>query len=147
VIARADDPARSLPPSEATFAFNDEGSQSGWAALAAEAPDVLLAPRPDRQPPRLNPRRREGRADFAAIDAVTFRHLTAASEATGLRIIHATAPRPGLPFITNAGQDPAPLFEAVSGAIAALDAGDRARLGLRGLIRIPAEDYLALPDP
>jgi hypothetical protein len=65
---------------------------------------------------------REGRADFAAIDAVTFRHLTAASEATGLRIIHATTPRPGLPSSPTPTQDPAPLFAAVAEAIAALAA-------------------------
>jgi ABC-type phosphate/phosphonate transport system substrate-binding protein len=45
VIARADDPRAELAAfREATFAFNDPGSQSGWAALAAEAPDVLAGP-------------------------------------------------------------------------------------------------------
>jgi ABC-type phosphate/phosphonate transport system substrate-binding protein len=87
-----------LPPSGRTFAFNDEGSQSGWAALAAEAPEVLRGPRVQTGSHRASTLAvREGRADFAAIDAVTFRHLTAASETTGLRIIHATTPRPGLP--------------------------------------------------
>jgi ABC-type phosphate/phosphonate transport system substrate-binding protein len=149
VIGRADDPRTELADfREATFAFNDPGSQSGWAALAAEAPDVLAGPCVQTGSHRASTLAvRDRRADFAAIDAITFRHLTAASEATGLRIIHATTPRPGLPFITSATQDPAPLFDAISESIAALAPEDRDCLGLRGLVRIPAEDYLALPDP
>lgn len=149
VIARADDPRDDLHTFRtARFAFNDEGSQSGWAALAAEAPEVLHGPRVPTGSHRASTRAvREGRADFAAIDAVTFRHLTEASETEGLRIVHATTPRPGLPLITNARQDPNAIFSATAEAIAALDRADSDRLGLRGLIRIPAEDYLALPDP
>jgi hypothetical protein len=104
-------------------------------------------PRPDRQPPRLDPRRPRGPRRFRRHRR---RHLPPPERgtgATGLRIIHATAPRPGLPLITSATQDPAPLFDATRRAIAALAPADRDTLGLRGLIRIPAEDYLALPDP
>jgi ABC-type phosphate/phosphonate transport system substrate-binding protein len=149
VIARADDPRGDFHAFRtARFAFNDEGSQSGWAALAAEAPEVLHGPRVPTGSHRASTRAvQEGRADFAAIDAVTFRHLSAASETKGLRIVHATTPRPGLPLITSAARDPDPIFSATADAIAALDPADSDRLGLRGLIRIPAEDYLALPDP
>jgi ABC-type phosphate/phosphonate transport system substrate-binding protein len=149
VIARAEDPRAELSAfRKATFAFNEKGSQSGWAALAAEASEALNGPRLQTGSHRASALAvREGRADFATIDAVTYRHLSAASGATGLRIIHATTPRPGLPFITSATQDPAPLFDAISESIAALAPEDRDCLGLRGLVRIPAEDYLALPDP
>jgi len=149
VVARADDPRTELAALRgAGFAYNDPGSQSGWAALAAEAPEVLDGPRLETGSHRASVRAvREGRADFAAIDAVTYRHLAAAGESTGLRIVHATAPRPGLPLITGAAHDPAPIFDAARAAIAALSPSDRLRLGLVGLARIPAEDYLALPDP
>jgi ABC-type phosphate/phosphonate transport system substrate-binding protein len=149
VIAREDDPRDDLAAfAQARFAFNDEGSQSGFAALAAEAPEVLRGPRLHTGSHRASTLAvREGRADFAAIDAVTFRHLTAASETTGLRIVHRTTPRPGLPLITSATQDPAPIFAATAEAVAALSPEDRACLGLVGLIRIPSDAYLALPDP
>lgn len=149
VVARQDDPRETLADFQtATFAFNDPGSQSGWAALAAEAPELLQGPRLQTGSHRGSVLAvREGRADFAAIDAVTYRHLTATSEVSGLRIIHATTPRPGLPLITNAAQDPAPIFAAVGGAIEALGGADREVLGLCGLIAIPTAAYLALPDP
>jgi hypothetical protein len=110
VIARADDPRGDFHAFRtARFAFNDEGSQSGWAALAAEAPEVLHGPRVPTGSHRASTRAvREGRADFAAIDAVTFRHLSAASETKGLRIIHATtpAPRPAADHQRGAGPRP-----------------------------------------
>lgn len=149
VVARADDPRDGLGDfAAATFARNGPGSQSGWAALAAEAPEVLRGPRIETGSHRASVMAvREASADFAAIDAVTYRHLAAISQTGGLKVIHATAPRPGLPLITNAEQDPAPLFDAVARAIDRLPDADRRALGLVGLIRIPAEDYLALPDP
>lgn len=149
IVARADDPRATLTEfSDATFAFNERGSQSGWAALAAESPEVLKGRQLQTGSHRASILAvQDRRADFAAIDAVTFRHLTAASDANGLKVIHRTTPRPGLPFITNARQDPEPLFTAIAAAISALSGTDRECLGLRGLIRIPAEDYLALPDP
>ncbi len=149
VIARADDPRSDISEfAGAVFAFNDPGSQSGWAALAAERPEILTGPGLRTGSHRASTRAvREGRADFAAIDAVTLRHLTAASEATGVKIIHGTEPRPGLPFITALSQDAAAIAQAVTEAIAALDKTDQATLGLRALVAIPAEEYLALPDP
>ncbi|MEX3016310.1 phosphate/phosphite/phosphonate ABC transporter substrate-binding protein [Gymnodinialimonas hymeniacidonis] len=149
VIARADDPRSDIAEfTGAIFAFNEPGSQSGWAALAAERPEILTGPRLQTGSHRASTLAvREGRADFAAIDAVTLRHLTAASEATGVKVIHGTEPRPGLPFITALSQDAAAIAQAVSDAIASLEKADRATLGLRSLVDIPAEDYLALPDP
>jgi ABC-type phosphate/phosphonate transport system substrate-binding protein len=129
VIARADDPRTDLEAfAAAAFAYNDRGSQSGWAALAGEMPEILNGPHIETGSHRASTLAvREGRADFAAIDAVTFRHLADASEATGLEIIHATTPRPGLPLITNATQDPAPLFDAISQAIDTLPTQKTAR--------------------
>ncbi|MBT5852041.1 MAG: hypothetical protein HOH36_16560, partial [Acidimicrobiaceae bacterium] len=45
------------------------------------------------------------------------------------------------------GNDADAIFAAVERAILELTATDRAILGLVGLVRIPAEDYLAIPNP
>jgi len=149
VIARGDDARTTLNDfAKASFALNGFGSQSGWAAFAVEAPNVLTGPKIETGSHHASTGAvQEGQADFAAIDAVTFRHLTNMHETDGIRVIHRTVPRPGLPFITNVHQDAQPLFDAISDAVAALDHTDRATLGLRSLVRIPAEAYLALPDP
>lgn len=48
---------------------------------------------------------REGRADLAAIDSVTFAYLArdASHEVAGLRVVARSAPSPTLPYITSAG--------------------------------------------
>src|SRR5690606_35273518 len=91
----------------------------------------------------------EGRADIAAIDAVSWRLMTAHRPAVAerLRVVCATDPSPGLPLITALGRDPAPLARAAAAAIAALAPADRAALGLKGVVGIPAEAYLAVPTP
>jgi len=44
-------------------------------------------------------------------------------------------------------RDPEPLFDAISAAIADLSPDDRDTLSLRGLVRIPPDAYLAIPNP
>ncbi|MFM7334111.1 MAG: PhnD/SsuA/transferrin family substrate-binding protein [Tabrizicola sp.] len=126
-------------------------SQSGWAAPQTHAAGLGL---------RLVPALRtgghrlsaaavaEGRAEIAALDAVTFALMRREDPiAERLKVVGMTAPTPGLPLITAAGRDPGPLFDAASEAIAALGPADRAILRLKGLVRIPVEDYLAVPNP
>ncbi len=148
VIARADDPRTGLTAfATARFAYNDPLSQSGWAALALEAPEVLQGPRLRTGSHSASAAAvKDGRADFASIDAVTWRHLTAASETTGLRVLHATAPTPGLPLITAKDGPADLLFEAVQAAIQRLSQQDRAVLHLQDIISLPADAY-ALPLP
>ncbi len=152
-IARADD-QRSGPEefADARFAFNEDLSQSGWAAPVTHMAALGL---------RLTPALRTGghrlsaaavaggRADIAAIDAVTWR-LAARNDpvlAARLRVIGQTEPAPGLPCISAAGADGAVLFAAIAGAIADLSAMDRGTLLLRGIAAIPAAAYLAVPSP
>ena len=148
VVVRADDPRDDLTDfGHARFAYNDPLSQSGWAALALEAPEVLQGPLIQTGSHRASALGvRKGEADFAAIDAVTLRHLTAAGDATGLRILHATKPAPGLPLITARGNDPDIVFAAITAAITALPPDDRAVLHLRDLIALPETAY-AMPLP
>ena len=90
----------------------------------------------------------EGRADIAALDAVTHAMLQEVEpKVAGLRVVALTDPTPGLPYISGAGQDPEPIFAALADAIAVLPAPDRATLRLKGLVRIPRATYLAVPNP
>ena len=151
-VARADDPRRSLQDFDgARFAYNEPLSQSGWAAPQTHAAKLGL-----RLPPTLQTGGHrlsalavaEGRADIAALDAVTFALLQGVEPAMeGLKEIARTDPTPSLPLITAKGRDAEILFETVAGAIAALGPEDRHSLRLKGLVRIPLADYLAVPNP
>ena len=146
VVAREAGPLAAL--ADQRFAYNEAGSQSGWAALANEAPEVVGGARIATGSHRASVAAvQDGRADFAAVDAVTWRLIEAEGKAEGLVAIHRTEPTPGLPYIASRSVDGAVVFDAVSAAIAALDGEDRAALGLRGLVAIPAEAYLAVPVP
>lgn len=151
-VARTDDPRQSLRDFDgARFAYNEALSQSGWAAPQTHAAKLGI-----RLPPALQSGGHrlsalavaEGRADIAALDAVTHAMLQAVEpKVAGLRTVALTDPTPGLPCITAAGQDPTPIFAALSEAIAALSVSDRATLHLKGLVHIPLAAYLAVPNP
>lgn len=148
IIARANDPRTDIDAFATTrLALNDPLSQSGWAALALERPEVLHGPQIITGAHRASVNAvQNGTADFAAIDAVTYRNLTRAGLTKGLRIVDQTAPTPGLPLIAARGVPVQPVFDAVSSAIAALDTEDQAKLGLRGIVALPPDAY-DLPIP
>jgi ABC-type phosphate/phosphonate transport system substrate-binding protein len=152
-VVRADDPRPTLADFDgAPFAYNEALSQSGWAAPQIHAARLGL-----RLPPALQTGGHrlsavavaEGRADIAAIDAVSYLLMTDNQpDLTGLlRVVAGTDPTPGLPFIAARGAPAADTFDAVATAIAALSATDRSSLHLRGIVRIPVEAYLAVPNP
>lgn len=153
LVVRADDPRATLADfPHARFAFNDALSQSGWAAPWAhfQAAGVEIGPRLETGSHAASATAvAEGRADIAALDALTWTLLREHHPelTAGLRELDRTAPTPVLPYITAAGRDPAPLAKAITGAIDDLSPDDRALLHLRGLVQIPAEAYLALPIP
>ena len=131
------------------FAYNEALSHSGWAAPYA---DHLARGLPLRPTLRTGAHHASalavvnGRADYAALDALTWEliqeHDTFADQ---LCVIGTTPPSPALPYIT--AQDPAPLRAALAQAITALPSADRATLHLRGITHIPASAYLSLPIP
>lgn len=135
-----------------TLAINGQDSQSGWAA-----PQNFVARRGGRFSKTLHTGAHresaravaEGRAAIAAIDAVTWQHYVRhfPAEAARLRILGHTDPTPGLPLITARAHPPSPLAQAVAAAIGDQDAADAAMLGLKGLVMLPAEAYLAVPTP
>jgi ABC-type phosphate/phosphonate transport system substrate-binding protein len=149
-VARADDLRQELSEFDgARFAYNEALSQSGWAApqIHAGKLGIRLPPAYQTGGHRLSAKAvAEGRADIAALDAVTFA-LMQDADALHLRVVGMTDPTPGLPFITASGRDPGPIFDAISAAIAALDPADRQALRLKGIVRIPVADYLAVPNP
>jgi len=137
---------------QGVMAYNDGLSQSGWAAPVAYLAGKGLAPRRTEQShahlQSILAVFSES-ADFAAIDAVTWL-LWSASEpraAAELEAFARTEPTPALPYITARGRDPAPIAAAIRTAIASLDPADRAALRLKGLVQVPAADYLAYPIP
>lgn len=152
LVARADDPRDRLEAFDgARFAFNEDLSQSGWAAPQTHAARLGLSLPPVLKTGghRLSARAvAEGWADIAALDAVTWRMLQDDEPAVArLKPVGLTDPTPGLPLIAAAGADAGATFAAVAEAIAALSAAGRQPLGLRGLVRIPLAAYLEVPNP
>ncbi|RVT82808.1 hypothetical protein DXV76_16375 [Rhodobacteraceae bacterium CCMM004] len=144
VVARADDPT----PEGGRMAVNDPLSQSGWAAPLADGVrfGAVVLSGAHRASARMVA---EGAADLAALDAVTWRDMERFEpELTArLRVLRRTQPTPGLPYISAAGADPAPLRSAIRRALDAIDPETASLLGVVGLVEIPAADYLALPVP
>ena len=150
IITRRDEALPLAAYASKRFACNGLESQSGFAAPQNHAQrsgfsftDVCISGAHGESARAVA----EGRADIAAIDAVTWRliqsHLP--ELAAQLRVIERTLPTPGLPLIT--AQDPAPITAAVRAALADLPTEDREALGLRGLALIPKSAYLAIPTP
>ncbi|MBA4350348.1 MAG: hypothetical protein C0427_03760 [Rhodobacter sp.] len=151
LIARADDPRGSFAAFDgAALAYNDGMSQSGWAAPLSHAAlsGIRLRPGVETGSHRASARAvAEGRAELAAIDALTWALLCEFEDMSGVKVIGATDPTPALPYITAKGRNAAAIRDAVAEAIAALAPQDRTRLRLRGLVEIPASAYLAVPTP
>lgn len=151
LIARRDDPRGSFAQFDgAAIAYNDGLSQSGWAAPvnAAKAQGIRLLPGVETGAHRASFRAvAEGRAALAAIDALTWTLISAYEDTSAVKVIGATDPTPALPYITALGRDADAIFDAVAEAILRLGAEDRARLHLKGIVRIPAAEYLAVPIP
>lgn len=151
-VTRKDEPGEAEDFIDRTLAFNGQDSQSGWAA-----PQNQMAKRGLRfTHTRHTGAHRDsakavaaGKADIAAIDAVSWRLIEAHMPelAAQLRVIGHTDPTPGLPLIAAKGSVTAPLARAFATAAAALTPADRAALGLQGLVHVPASAYLAVPTP
>lgn len=133
------------------FAFNQKISQSGYAAMYTHTTahdfwfDNKIEVGSHLEAARAVA---EKRAAIASIDAVTWRLIKNYEPfATNLKVIARTDPTPGLPYITSRDQNPKPIFAAIKQAISELSHHTRNALGIVDLIEIPAEKYLAVPDP
>ena len=151
LIVRADDRRGSLADyAGAALAYNDGLSQSGWAAPINQAltAGIHLTPGVETGSHRASVFAvAEGRADLAAIDALTWTLMSEFEDVSGVKVIGVTDASPALPYITAKGRDAGAIRAAVAEAIAALTPQDRDRLRLRGIVSIPASAYLAVPIP
>ncbi|MFK7838472.1 MAG: phosphate/phosphite/phosphonate ABC transporter substrate-binding protein [Sulfitobacter sp.] len=152
IVVRADDAREGLGAyREARFAYNETISQSGFAApyATARAAGFWFRDKMQSGGHVLSARAvAEGRADIAALDAVTWRLIERYDDfAARLRVLEWTRPTPGLPYISALGADKAAMFDAVTEAIEGLQRDDRADLSLRGFVAIPQETYLEVPNP
>ncbi|MDG1236312.1 MAG: PhnD/SsuA/transferrin family substrate-binding protein [Amylibacter sp.] len=153
VVVRKDDARQTLADyAQAPLAYNDENSQSGFAAILnhAAAKGVAFS---DRLPSggHVNSSKMvvEGNADIASLDAVTWKLIQRYDPwASDLRVLENTKPfTPTLPFITSLDQDPDLIFDALDKAISALPATDKEVLCLNGILQISATEYLKVPNP
>lgn len=134
-------------------AVNSYDSQSGWNVLRHALAPVLRGPGAFPRVIETGAHRlsvaavREGRADVAAIDCVTFALLrqVAADEVEGLRVIAASARAPALPFITRkdiGNVDLQRLRDGLAAAIADTDLSEpRRALLIAGAAVLPEQAY------
>ncbi|WP_271946309.1 phosphate/phosphite/phosphonate ABC transporter substrate-binding protein [Ruegeria faecimaris] len=150
-VARRHDPRDLDELADGVFAYNEPLSQSGWAAPIVHLEryhrtpsSVLQAGGHALSAQAIS----EGRADYAALDALTWEILKVHSDLPeALREVAETTPTPALPYITAKDQDAAQIARAVRNAIQTISPQDRNLLHLHDLISIPAKDYLRVPNP
>lgn len=152
VVVRADDPReRAWNFTDARFVFNQDCSQSGYAAAYIWARDHGFW-FSDRQASGAHTESArmvaEGNADIAVLDAQTWRFIQRFDRfAKDLRVLDHTVPTPGLPYISAKGANGSLLFEAVVEAIEKLEATHREALCLTGVAHVPHEAYMAVENP
>jgi ABC-type phosphate/phosphonate transport system substrate-binding protein len=154
IVVRRDDGRGLDALAGARLARNDVRSQSGWAAMVQHLAEHTPPLRPSGSIVETGAHAAsavavdEGRADFAALDAVTWALLLRETDiGERLHVLDWTRPTPGLPLITALGRDPAPIYTAFATAIATLSKEDRTLLHIRGIVQIPVEDYYREPIP
>ena len=150
LIARESDRDDPSAYSGKTFAYNEPLSQSGWAGPMTHLRARNIAPASYLQTgahAASVQAVKQGQADFAGIDALTWTLLSEQGDTTGLKIIASTDPVPGLPYITSLSMIADEVFEATQQAMEALPAPARKALHLKALVRLPAADYMAIPTP
>lgn len=157
IVTQKGNPAKTLEDLKGqTFAYNETGSQSGYAALIHALTRIPEASTLFTQSVQSGSHRdslkmvASGKADFAAIDAVTWelacRHEKAASE---LQVIATTDPTPALPYITaghRGWKEMDQLHNAVIEAMAALDEDSRDALFLIGFVPSGPRTYHVIED-
>jgi ABC-type phosphate/phosphonate transport system substrate-binding protein len=150
IIARADSDVRTLDDvAGKTAAINGYDSQSGWNALRHSligkgAPARIVESGGHRKSVAAV---REGRADVAAIDCVSYANFSAVApqEVAPLRVIARSASAPALPYVTRRDVAPGDLQKLRAGLQSAIAdpalAETRAALLIAGIEIVPLEAY------
>ncbi len=152
VVVRADDQRDTIEEFlTGTLAFNSMFSQSGYAALRNQLSEDIKWPGRQKNTGSHHASIRaiaSGKADIAAIDAVTWRLAERYDKnVQKLRVLAYTEATPGLPYITAENNNAELMFKAVEQAIDALSDTTRNQLGIRGIVFIDKPTYLAVPTP
>ncbi|MGB0959063.1 MAG: phosphate/phosphite/phosphonate ABC transporter substrate-binding protein [Halocynthiibacter sp.] len=136
---------------DATFAYNEALSQSGWAAPQTHAKargfqfENLLETGGHQRSAQCVA---DGRADIAALDIVTWtlcqRHDAFARD---LKVLDTTEASPALPFITAQESHIPALKSALLAAIDDLSADEKSAILLHGIVTLPKTTYLDLTFP
>ncbi|RED14090.1 phosphate/phosphite/phosphonate ABC transporter substrate-binding protein [Pontivivens insulae] len=140
-------------PSNARFVANSAGSLSGWIGPrrwmsgqnmdVRDAPDLLSGGH--RESVQMV---RDGKADMAGIDAVSWHMIQQVDPVDGLSVIGWSDEAPALPYIASPNLSPgqiANLQTALRTAIAAPEvAGYRAATSIEDMVDATAEDYAVL---
>ena len=134
------------------MAYNEGLSQSGWAAPQAHLKQANISFKAGLCTGSHKASARavaDGKADFAAIDALTWEMLRAnIPEITDkIRVLDRTLPTPALPYITSMSQDAGTIANAVESAIKSLPTSARETLHFKGLVRLSPSAYLKIPLP
>lgn len=149
-IARRSESGRLADCAGKEFAYNGLDSQSGWAAPMQHltAHNLKIGSQTETGSHRESARSvAKGRADFAALDALTWRMIKKYDPfASDLISIARTDEMPGLPLITGTSFDSVQLFDAFDAAVRSLSQDDRETLSVRGIEHISKQAYLALAD-
>ena len=135
------------------FAFNNLVSQSGFRAMvravraSGRSPEWLEGGLVSGSHRNSIVAVAEGRADFAAIDAVSWRLATRHEpQAKSVVPIGITAITPGLPMISSQKLDPSTVGDAIEEAIGSLDSDSTDALGLVGFRRRQESDYAVFSE-
>ena len=151
IVGKNDNRGSLLQFKDAVFALNGRDSQSSYAAARNYiSPMGFWFQNLKLTGSHLNAFRAvaNGEAEIASIDAVTWRLIERfENNASDIRILEATDPTPGLPYITSLEQDSDAIYDAVIQALAKLDTATATNLGIKSIIKIPKQDYLAVPIP
>ncbi len=151
VVRKSDQRTRIEDFRDAVFAYNQTGSQSGYAApyWHVKAHGFWFENRLQTgQHFKSAQAVAEGLADLTALDAVSWRLMQEYEPfSDDLKVLDWTTPTPGLPYISAAKANQPAIFQAVRQAIQDLTEEDRSALGLRDLVYIDKQTYLAVPTP
>lgn len=152
IVVRREDRDKSLTDFiDSVFAYNSDDSQSGYGSawLLCKSHGfwfqnkIATGGHQQSTLAVVN-----GRADIAAIDGMTWRLIqTYDTHADKLAVIGWTEPTPGLPYITSINNNAAAMYDAISTAIDELPSSTRKQLGIYGLVKINARDYLSVENP
>lgn len=152
IVVRKNDPRQDIHAyKDAVFAYNQTFSQSGYAAPYEhiQTYGFWFENKLHTEQHILSAKAvAGGQADIASLDAVSWRLMCEYEDfSKDLRVLDWTRPTPALPYISAYGADQEKIFTAVENAIMDLSDKDQKRLGLKGIVYIPTENYLKIRNP